>query len=65
MMCKVNFIIHLFFNFYIYFRNIDFTKAYEEYNSEFEKAVKMKRKVEEKRAISNIVYVSFCVFSEN
>ncbi|CAH0714469.1 unnamed protein product, partial [Brenthis ino] len=36
-------------------RNIDFTKAYEEYNSEFEKAVKMKRKVEEKRSISNII----------
>lgn len=36
-------------------RKIDFTRAYEEYNSEFEKAEKMKRKVEEKKAISNII----------
>ncbi|XP_039751126.1 T-cell activation inhibitor, mitochondrial [Pararge aegeria] len=36
-------------------RNIDFTKAYEQYSTEFEKAAEVKRKVEEKRAINNII----------
>ncbi|KAL0831402.1 hypothetical protein ABMA28_002218 [Loxostege sticticalis] len=33
----------------------DFTKAYQEYSSEFEKVNNMKRKVEEKRAIYNVI----------
>ncbi|OWR54458.1 hypothetical protein KGM_214051 [Danaus plexippus plexippus] len=36
-------------------RDIDFTKAYKEYDTEFEKTVRMKRKVEEKKAITNII----------
>lgn len=40
----------------------DFTRAYQEYNEEFEKASHMKRKVEEKRAINNIVYEVFYIF---
>lgn len=44
---------------YLYnFRDIDFTKAYKEYDTEFEKTVRMKRKVEEKKAITNIMYVN-------
>ncbi|XP_046962183.1 T-cell activation inhibitor, mitochondrial isoform X2 [Vanessa cardui] len=34
---------------------IDFTRAYEEYNRDFQKATDMKRKVEKKRAITNII----------
>ncbi|CAK1540599.1 unnamed protein product [Leptosia nina] len=33
----------------------DFDKAYEKYKDEFDKATQMKRKVEEKKAISNII----------
>ncbi|XP_045494594.1 T-cell activation inhibitor, mitochondrial isoform X2 [Colias croceus] len=33
----------------------DFNKAYEKYKDEFDKATQMKRKVEEKRAVSNII----------
>lgn len=36
-------------------RRKDLTKAYEEYNSEFQKATEMKRKVDEKKAIDNII----------
>ncbi|XP_075974214.1 T-cell activation inhibitor, mitochondrial isoform X2 [Anticarsia gemmatalis] len=37
------------------FSKADFTKAYREYNDEFEKAAYMKRKVQEKKASHNIV----------
>ncbi|CAH2076635.1 unnamed protein product, partial [Iphiclides podalirius] len=37
------------------FSKQDFAKAYQEYNDEFEKVSHMKRKVEEKKAINNIV----------
>lgn len=39
----------------LYCRRKDLTKAYEEYNSEFQKATEMKRKVDEKKAIDNIM----------
>ncbi|XP_068632591.1 T-cell activation inhibitor, mitochondrial isoform X2 [Battus philenor] len=35
----------------------DFAKAYQEYNNEFEQASRMKRKVKEKKAINNIIWV--------
>ncbi|XP_050347357.1 T-cell activation inhibitor, mitochondrial [Nymphalis io] len=34
---------------------IDFTRAYEEYNRDFQKATDMKQKVEKKKAITNII----------
>ncbi|CAG4974291.1 unnamed protein product [Parnassius apollo] len=37
------------------FSKHEFTRAYQEYNDEFEKVSRMKRKVEEKKAISNII----------
>lgn len=37
------------------FSKPDFTKAYQEYSDEFEKVAYMKRKVKEKKAITNIV----------
>lgn len=39
---------------YVYSK-INFTKAYQEYSDEFEKAAYMKRKVQEKKAATNIV----------
>lgn len=38
----------------LFFR-VDFHTAYEKYNSEFEKATHMKRKVEEKKSVENLV----------
>ncbi|CAK1600882.1 unnamed protein product [Parnassius mnemosyne] len=37
------------------FSKQDFSRAYQEYNDEFEKVSRMKRNVEEKKAISNII----------
>lgn len=38
-----------------YFSKVDFTRAYNKYQEEFEKVSKMKRKVEEKKAIENVM----------